>query len=466
MKIQRPLLSGRELTLLLTVVVGPVPASGQTEGWTRITTTAAPAESFNSAMAYDEARQEVVLFGGTTPTGFLEGTWIYNGTAWFRRSPSRSPELRSRHCMQYHPGTRRVLLYGGAGHSEDLDDTWEWDGTNWTQVGTGADIRLATSMAFDPVRGEMIRFGGNGPGGANSETRSWNGSQWVLLATGGPPAREMATLATDTLRQVVVMYGGFGTVGSSGTRLDDTWEWNGAVWTQRSPVSRPPLLSNHATAFHARKGWALIMSGVASVSGAAVMNRDLYAWNGHDWSLRSLGTRPPYGLRAPMVYDSHRDRIVYFALGQTWEYVAPPSTPGAFREFGHGCAGTAGVPTLGVVGSEPYVGYTFQASIQSIRQSPLVLPFGVLGFSDASWNGVALPVDLGLIGLPGCSAYTDAVRAYQLSNRNGQADWSIPLPNLQALVGATFYVQGFVLDSAANGGALTTNAGAATIGQR
>ncbi|MCA2978775.1 MAG: hypothetical protein INH37_10850, partial [Myxococcaceae bacterium] len=49
----------------------------------------------------------------------------------------------------------------------------------------------------------------------------------------------MATQGTK-----VVLCGGFGTSG----RLSDTWEWDGATWTQRSPSTSPPARSGHAMA--------------------------------------------------------------------------------------------------------------------------------------------------------------------------------------------------------------------------
>ena len=49
----------------------------------------------------------------------------------------------------------------------------------------------------------------------------------------------MATQGTK-----VVLFGGFGTSG----RFSDTWEWDGATWTQRSPSTSPPARGYHAMA--------------------------------------------------------------------------------------------------------------------------------------------------------------------------------------------------------------------------
>src|SRR5207248_10305657 len=122
---------------------------------------------------------------------------------------------------------------GQAGGSSVLGDTWEWTGADWVQVGSGDDARLTAAMAFDAVRGQMLRFGGSGAGGVIGETRAWSGSQWTLLTSGGPAPREMVSMASDSLRNRVVLYGGYGPSGGFGNRFQDTWEWNGSVWTQR-----------------------------------------------------------------------------------------------------------------------------------------------------------------------------------------------------------------------------------------
>jgi hypothetical protein len=65
---------------------------------------------------------------------------------------------------------------------------------------------------------------------------------------------------------------------------------------------------------------------------------------------------------------------------------------------GAGCAGSAGVPALAVAGP-PRIGARVMVSV-----SGTAAPIGVLafGFSDALWNGNALPLALAPYGAPGC----------------------------------------------------------------
>src|SRR5262245_47897547 len=89
----------------------------------------------SSAVAYDSARERVVLFGGSAAHQELADTWEWDGSAWIHRQPSTSPPARFAHCMAYDSARRRVVLFGGRdANSALLNDTWEWDGTDWTQV--------------------------------------------------------------------------------------------------------------------------------------------------------------------------------------------------------------------------------------------------------------------------------------------------------------------------------------------
>ncbi|HEY0882217.1 MAG TPA: kelch repeat-containing protein, partial [Archangium sp.] len=52
-------------------------------------------------------------------------------------------------------------------------------------------------------------------------------------------------MAYDVSRARVVLFGGQG----DGGRLDDTWEWDGASWTQLNPLTSPPPSAGHGMAW-------------------------------------------------------------------------------------------------------------------------------------------------------------------------------------------------------------------------
>src|SRR5262245_23099562 len=95
------------------------------------------------AIAYDDARQVVVLFGGTSVqegTANRSDTWEWDGNRWNQRRPATSPVARTFHAMAYDGARQRTVLFGGT-YFDSLvgdivygSDTWTWDGTNWSQI--------------------------------------------------------------------------------------------------------------------------------------------------------------------------------------------------------------------------------------------------------------------------------------------------------------------------------------------
>jgi hypothetical protein len=59
-------------------------------------------------------------------------TWLWSSGAWTRASSA--PTRRRGTAMAYDEQRRRVVLFGGNDDSGILADTWEWDGTSWTRI--------------------------------------------------------------------------------------------------------------------------------------------------------------------------------------------------------------------------------------------------------------------------------------------------------------------------------------------
>ncbi len=143
----------------------------------------------------------------------------------------------------------------------------------------------------------------------------------------------------------------------------------------------------------------------------------------------------------------------------------PPAT---FTAIGTGCSGSAGVPVLTAASvAAPWIGESFTVELSQFPSGVLSIPFGLLGFSDTTWGSLGLPLSLDLIGMPTCQLLVSIDATFVLGNEGGHAYWTIRIPVLPSLVANSFYLQGFVLDRAANAlGATVTNAGEARIGVR
>ncbi len=127
--------------------------------------------------------------------------------------------------------------------------------------------------------------------------------------------------------------------------------------------------------------------------------------------------------------------------------------------FGTGCAGSAGTPVLAPLAGElPQIGWEYSVEISN---GPLNgFAAGIVGtFETPLPGGLALPVDLGIIGMPGCTLYTGIQRQQGLVISGGSAQWTIDLPWDVSFLGFTFFQQAVVIDPGANAlGLISTNA--------
>src|SRR5678815_1066310 len=125
------------------------------------------------------------------------------GQPWSLRS-SAGPVPRDWAAMAYDGARQRVVLFGGRTASQTcLNDTWEWDGATWTQrVAPGPAPRYSHGMTYDTQRQRIVMFGGFdcGLSGVLADTWEWDGAAWTIRSTGGPSARAQVGLVYDQAR--------------------------------------------------------------------------------------------------------------------------------------------------------------------------------------------------------------------------------------------------------------------------
>jgi hypothetical protein len=252
--------------------------------WSRVAT-AGPSARHGASMVYDASRQRVVLFGGLSGSfpneRYVADTWEWDGSAWSKVADA-GPGLRAHQVMAYDRARNRVVLYGGFDltTNQELHDIWEWNGTSWAkQSGATATSTRTAGIAFDEKAGSLLLFSLD-PAANKIVADVWNGTtltrssiaapscalmgspmsglgasrggviwlgtcgnaavltQLVLSGsswtTGGgslPPARSQSPITYDRDRDRVVIFGGEAV--PSGTLLGDTWEFDGTSWVRK-----------------------------------------------------------------------------------------------------------------------------------------------------------------------------------------------------------------------------------------
>lgn len=138
-----------------------------------------------------------------------------------------------------------------------------------------------------------------------------------------------------------------------------------------------------------------------------------------------------------------------------------------FAVFGHGaCVGTAGIPTISATGN-PTLGGNYTIAIQGGK--PLSFTLFAFGYSYTNYGGLALPLNLSVIGAhQDCILSSSAdVMLLAITGFTGNATQLVNVPGNAALVGQQLFTAGIIIDTTAPnnpGGYVSTNSLATTIG--
>jgi hypothetical protein len=271
-------------------------------------------------MAFDSDRHRLILFGGSGLLDQFGDTWSWDGRAWTQLHPAHHPGALDHHLMAYDEARREVVLYGGLHglyeKSSPLTDTWTWDGQDWNlRATTGPPSLQGMAMAFDPPSRRLILFGGSrfANSAYSNDTWSWDGQGWTILPPSAPPApRNGAALGYDRSSQALLLFGGAvenaaAGGGGAGTSVGDTWSFVEGAWKLLSPRSSPTARSQAAIAFDTPGHRLILFSGTA-----CPFRSETWAWDGADWKLLRPATSPPPRTQAAIAADPGGGSMVLF----------------------------------------------------------------------------------------------------------------------------------------------------------
>lgn len=497
--------------------------------WQQLTPANIPVRG-NSGLVYDAARQRTLLFGGRNPTnpGFSSELWEWDGATWTLRTAANQPPSRSEFVgMVFDEARQRVMVLGGTGAVGtwwfQLQDMWEWNGSSWTQRHSQFHPETYSSgvMCYDSARQKLLMVT------VSRQTGTWEfaGEQWRLLTTGTPPTEALVFdsargqvvswgigqlwefgaantwmqrqpalqppnrsgigLAYDAARARTVMFGG--AVGQN--LLADTWEWDGTSWLNVTPAQSPQPRSSPSMVDHPA------MQGILMHGGAGIFNSpfdDTWIWNGTAWSTVPTVQRPTYRQFPGLAHDPLRNRTFLLGgwvgpptqvtqLADVWELIPPnwvqvlpagfvagamafdsaaghtviyepvgnthtfgPHPRAQTASFGSGCPGSRGTPLL--TSTEPYLG-----------NANFVLE--LLDTLPAAPAAVALATQQGSLSLGGgCTLYLGGtvVPLFTVTGVRGTSALRLVIAPNPALRGLPMFAQAAILDPAGASGAAWT----------
>jgi hypothetical protein len=277
--------------------------------WKRVIVANPPTVRARHTMAFDAFRGETVMYGGSPGVESypLDETWIWNGNQWTEKTRARGGPSRS-HSMAYDAARQKVLVFGGYStkgpyHENDFtrDVTMTWDGTDWrAESSTVSPLRgYDHAMAYDAARQRIVEFGGRGyTGSLLNYTFTWDGTEWTGESPASAPSERAGhAMAYDAAHREVVLFGG--------NNSKETWTWNGTTWTKRANAASGR--SGHAMAYDATVGKVVLFGGY----GASDLN-STWTWDGTNWKVESAVNPPPVRSYMAMAYDEVRKQIVLF----------------------------------------------------------------------------------------------------------------------------------------------------------
>lgn len=112
----------------------------------------------------------------------------------------------------------------------------------------------------------------------------------------------------------------FGGIDAQGY-VADTWEWDGAQWSQKFPAQSPAARRDHASTFDSARGVTVVTGGTPHDDGFILFD-DTWEWDGTDWT--EVAVRNKYTANAQHAMAFDRDRGVMIILGHlsgTWSRI-------------------------------------------------------------------------------------------------------------------------------------------------
>ena len=339
--------------------------------WTPLDVSGAPAPAprFGASLAFDEANDTILLFGGLKDDIVFDETWQLKGATWSMTTADPRPSARLDFAMEW-DGARTLLAGGSTSGADTLSDTWSWDGAwskseasnplasmhpalahdeerdvvvlfggfdgastafaeTWEWDGDwrrrspaqSPPARYAHAMAYDAEQGVTVLFGGRRPGKVFGDTWLWDGSIWQDVTPQSSPApRWDAVMAYDHERKLIILHGGADDADAVG---DETWAWNADGW-KLLPVKGPGIRSQHAMAEDRARGQLVLFGGVKGVSSMA--NNETWRWDGTSWSQKDTPSAPTARVYHAMTYNPIRQRVILFGglltttFSDVWEW--------------------------------------------------------------------------------------------------------------------------------------------------
>ncbi|MCI4364266.1 MAG: kelch repeat-containing protein, partial [Thermoplasmata archaeon] len=203
--------------------------------WASLSVTTSPSPRYGAAAATDLSCSCVLLFGGRVSTSgaVLGDTWRFSSGLWTQSSPGTSPPPRLGAQMAWNNANQSVLLFGGSNGSagSTFNDSWSYSSLAWHPLTLGASppSRTEFGLAGLPGAGGVLLTGGEASGTYYNDTWQFTAGAWTQLTiVGAPPARSGLGVAYDAADNYPILFGGENASSLPAIWYGESWVFGGS----------------------------------------------------------------------------------------------------------------------------------------------------------------------------------------------------------------------------------------------
>lgn len=234
---------------------------------------------------------------------------------------SEQPSARRGASAAYDVRRDRILLFGGVDLGNDFDELYAGKFVEcpappcfgWIREGAAIrpPKRSHAAATYDVARDRFVVFGGEvnpgfvPPAVALDDTWEWDGRIWSSRSGPGPSARSRAAIAYDPVHRRSVLFGGR-TAGNKPVVLGDTWEWDGSTWTLIEPVTSPAPVADHSMTYDPVRGRIVLVGENGPQAETWTYDITTQAWE----KLVTVDP-PPSQIGSRLIWDAARQRLMW-----------------------------------------------------------------------------------------------------------------------------------------------------------
>lgn len=303
-----------------------------------------------------------IMSAASLAEGRLYASDSYGRILAFAERNASEPPLVSNAASAYDPTAKEVVLFGGCASSGCPGaQTWAYRYGYWYNLtpaspnsSNSPSPRSEAALTWDSSIGRLVLFGGRASSGTLlNDTWEFGPGGWARVATSvAPPARAAAGFAMDRSDKEAVLFGGVSGPPDHPTFFGDTWAFAGQKWKNLTAGVTAAPSPRGFSAFVAIGvyGGDLLFGG----EGATGALGDTWKFTAGSWVALAAGVSPPPAYACGATYDAVNGTVLLFGG------MGPSGTQATFWEFLNGA--WSELPTPGKIPARSAPAFVYDGS--------------------------------------------------------------------------------------------------------